>query len=133
MSDTGQDTKRDYSKFLDDNGHFNIRVMPRPDYTRMVNEYRAQEHVIREVFGELFWLWDYEQLEKQEKDEGREPVPAELAQKVLNTMDDKEWWEVMSRFERHFNKHFSENPERWAEVLDPVYDDQERAGWTRRQ
>jgi hypothetical protein len=40
---------------------------------------------------------------------------------------------VMARFERQFNEHFAESPERWAEILDPVYDAQERAGWVRRQ
>lgn len=132
MSDEVE-TQRDYSKFLTEEGTFNIRVMPRPEYTKMVNDYRQQDHVIREVFGELFWLWDLEQLEKAAQDDGVEVDTPALAQKVLDGMDDKEWWEVMARFERHFNQHFSESPQRWADILDPVYDAQERAGWIRRQ
>lgn len=125
--------ERDYTKFLNENGTLNIRVIPRPVYTQMVTEYRGQEHVFREIFQERFWLWDYEEAQRRAEAEGREVSPAEVAQEVLNGMDDKEWWEVMTAFETHFNRHFHEDPYRWAELLDPVYDDQESVGWTRRQ
>lgn len=133
MSESHESVQRDYAKFLNEDGSFNIRVMPRPEYTRMVNDYRQSEAVIREVFMELHWLWDLEQLEKTAADAGEKVDVAALAQQVIDSMDDKEWWEVMGLFERHFNVHFAENPLRWSHVLDPVYDDQEVKGWTRRQ
>ena len=124
---------RDYSKFVDENGTLNIRVIPRPVYMTMVTEYRQQESVFREIFEKHFWLWDFEEAERKAKLEGRDVTPAALAQQVLDGMDDKEWWEVMADFERHFNAHFGEDTARWSEFLDPVYDDQEKAGWVRRQ
>jgi hypothetical protein len=133
VSERHENVQRDYSKFLNEDGSFNIRVMPRPEYTKMVNDYRRNEDVIREVFVELHWLWDLEQLEQAAVNAGDDVAVADLAQQVIDTMDDKEWWEVMGRFERHFNVHFSENTQRWSHILDPVYDDQEVKGWTRRQ
>lgn len=125
--------ERDYGKFLSEDGRLNIRLVPRPVYTAMVNEYRKQEHVFREIFETHFWLWDLEEAQRKAQAEGRDLPLDVLAQQVIDGMDDKEWWEIMAAFERHFNDHFADDPARWAEFLDPVYDDQENAGWVRRQ
>lgn len=125
--------ERDYSRFLGEDGTLNVRLIPRPVYTEMVTEYRKQEHVFREIFEKHFWLWDLEEAGRRAEAEGREVPQHVLAQQVLDGMDDKEWWEIMSEFEKAFIRHFVDDPSRWAEFLDPVYDDQEAAGWVYRQ
>jgi hypothetical protein len=126
-------SNRDYSRFLRDGGKLNVRLLPRPVYTQLVNEYRTQPTVIQEVFEAQFWLWDLEEAERKAAAEGRDASRADLAQQVLNGMDDNDWWKCMSAFEEHLIDHFHESPERWADILDPIYDEQELAGWIPRQ
>ncbi len=124
---------RDYSKFMDENGRFNIKLVPRQDYTAMVNAYRKREPVIREVFERLFWLWDLEQLQKEYQESGEEVPIDELAQELMQGMDDDDWWQTIGAFESHFIDHFNDDITQWFAYLDHVYDDQEQAGWTLRQ
>lgn len=124
---------RDYSKFLDENGKLDISLIPRKEYTDMVTEYRRRDDVIREVFGRLYWLWDLEQLEKEYLEQGEEVPLEELAQEVLNGMEDDDWWQAIAAFEAYFIEHFNDDPGQWSAYLDHVYDEQEQAGWVRRQ
>lgn len=124
---------RDYSKFLKEDGRLDARLVPRSAYTQMVKDYRRQPEVITEVFGTHFFLWDLEEAERTLAAEGEPVDRAEMAQDVLGKMDDDEWWQVMRSFETHFQKHFQACSERWSHLLDPVYDEQESAGWVARQ
>lgn len=125
--------KRDYSKFLTEDGRLNTRRLPRAVYIQLVGAYRQQGAVIAKVFYEHYWMWDLEEAERKAQAEGREVSRIELAEHILKSMDDNDWWEVMSAFEAELIEHFHESPQYWAELLDPVYDDQEAAGWTVRQ
>lgn len=120
---------RDYTKFLKDDGTLNVKLLPKPVYRRLADEYRRQEPVFVEVFEAQFWLWDLEEAERKAAEEGREASRADLAQQVLDQMDDDDWWKCMSALEQHLIDHFHESPERWAHILDPIYDEQESAGW----
>lgn len=124
---------RDYSKFLKDDGRLDVRLVPRPLYTRMVKEYRRQPEVIAEVFEAHFWLWDLEETERKLTAAGEDVDRAAIAHEMLGKMEDSEWWEVMQSFETHFLQHFHACWERWPAELDPVYDEQESAGWIARQ
>jgi hypothetical protein len=126
-------TQRDYSRFLREDGALNVRLIPRPVYSKLVNEYRRQEHVYRSIFEQQFWLWDLEERERKAAEEGREVCSADIAQEVLDEMEDNDWWKCMTAFEQHLVDHFHESPERWGEFLDSVYDEQEEAGWIKRQ
>lgn len=124
---------RDYRKFLGEDGRFNPKLVPRKDYTAMINDYRKREPVIREVFGKLYWLWDVENLKKEYEEAGEEVPFDELAQEVMHGMDDDDWWQTIGAFELHFIEHFNDDVSQWYPFLDHVYDDQEQAGWTLRQ
>lgn len=124
---------RDYSKFLKDNDRLDVRLVPRPVYTQMVTDYRQQPEVIAEVFFELFWLWDLEERERKLAEEGKAVDRSAVAQEIIGEMDDNEWWKVMQAFETRFQEHFAECSSRWADLLDPIYDEQEAAGWIARQ
>jgi hypothetical protein len=124
---------RDYSKFLREDGSLNIRLIPRQIYTKIVNEHRRQEHVFRPVFAEQFWSWDLEQAELKATESGETVSSADLAQRILDGMEDNDWWKCMQAFEQHLITHFHESPHQWSHYLDPVYDEQEQAGWVRRQ
>lgn len=121
--------QRDYSKFLDDRGLLQVKLLPRKAYTAIVNEYRREPEIIQDVFEELYFLWDLEQELEKMTAEGREPDHAAAAQKILNSMDDGDWWRVMAAFERRAIRRFGVEPERWAAMIDPIYDDQEANGW----
>jgi hypothetical protein len=125
--------ERDYSRFLRDDGRLNISLIPRRIYTQIVNEHRRNEQVFRPIFEEQFWSWDLEQAELKAREDGEDVDPADLAQKVLDGMDDNDWWKCMQAFEEHLIAHFYESPERWSHHLDAVYDEQEQAGWIKRQ
>lgn len=124
---------RDYTKFLREDGTLNVKVLPRPVYTQLVSEYRRQEDVFRDVFEQQFWLWDLDDLLRKATAAGESLEPADAAQQVIDVMDDKEWWAFMSAIEAHLITNFSGCMTQWSELLDPVYDDQEQAGWTERQ
>lgn len=125
--------KRDYARFLTEDGRLNTRLLPRAVYIQLVRAYRQQESVTSRVFYDHYWMWDLEEAERRAHAEERETNRIELAEHILKTMDDNNWWEVMSAFEADLIEHFHKSPQRWAELLDPVYDDQESAGWTVRQ
>jgi hypothetical protein len=121
--------ERDYRKFLNDKGRLHTRYLPRSVYTGLVKDYRSEDGVIDEVFDELYFSWDLNQkLEAMER-AGETPSKAVAAQQVLNEMDDQDWWRVMAAFERVLARDFIEVAERWADRLDPIYDDQEEHGW----
>ena len=124
---------RDYSKFLKDDGRLNVRLLPRPVYLQMVKEYRREPSVIAEVFEANFFLWDLEEAERKLAEAGEKVDRSAIAQQMLGEMEDDDWWKVTQGFEEHFQRHFQSCVERWTDVLDPVYDDQESAGWTVRQ
>lgn len=124
---------RDYSKFLREDGKLNIKLLPRPVYTQLVTSYRRKENVFREVFAQQFWLWDLDEILRKAAADGEGLEPAAAAQQVIDGMDDKEWWACMSALEAHLIANFSSCMHEWSDILDPVYDDQEQAGWTRRQ
>lgn len=125
--------ERDYTKFLKEGERLNIRMIPRDIYLEMLKRYRQDTSVIDAVFDDLFWLWDLNELEKQARAEGREVSRVELADELISEMADDDWWKVIASFEEHLMDAFASDPGRWAEFLDPVYDMQERDGWTRRQ
>ncbi len=125
--------ERDYRKFLDDKGRLHTRYLPRPVYTALVKAYRADDVVIDEVFEELYFSWDLNQKLEAMKLAGETPSKALAAQQVLDEMDDQDWWRVTSAFERVFARDFINVAERWADQLDPIYDDQEQHGWRQRQ
>lgn|GEM_PF-2019164 len=129
-------TERDYSKFIreDESGpRLHVKMLPRAVYVEMVKRWRSRQDVIEEVADEGFWLWDLRELETKAKEEGREYTYAELADEVYAEMDDREWWKTIMAFEEHLITHFPEDPNSWADLLDPVYDLQEAEGWKPRQ
>lgn len=120
---------RDYRKFLREDGRLDVRYLPRAIYLDLLGRYRRQEHVIDEVLGMHFWLWDLNRKAQQALVDGRHVPRAELADELLGEMADDEWWPIMQAFEAHLQAHFAENPAAWAELLDPVYDLNEIEGW----
>lgn len=120
---------RVYSKFLTESRRLNVALLPRAVYRALVNEYRRQEHVFEEVFEEQFWLWDLEVAAQQAALDGLNVSRADLAQQVMNGMEDNDWWKCMSAMEEHLIAHFHECPDRWAHLIDPVYDEHEQTGW----
>jgi molybdopterin-guanine dinucleotide biosynthesis protein A len=126
---SGMEPRREYRKFLKDDGRLNVRLLPRSVYVDLLTRYRAQDHVITEVFNEHFWLWDLNEKERAARASGRNASLAELADEVIGEMDDNDWWQVMVGFEEHLQTHFAESPHAWADLLDPIYDLSERDGW----
>ena len=126
-------TERDYSKFLRENGRLNVTLLPRAVYVEMVKRHRAKSEVIEKIYDELYWLWDLREAEKKAAVEGRDASRAELAAEIEADMSDSDWWKVTEAFEEHLITTISENPQEWAEFLDPVYDQQEQDGWVRKQ
>jgi hypothetical protein len=129
-------TERDYSKFIrdsDEGPRLNVKLVPRPVYVQMVKQWRSRKDVIEVVAEEGYWLWDVKELEQQALAEGREVSWAELAEEVASEMDDREWWKTTAAFEEHMITHFPDDPLAWSDLLDPVYDMQEQAGWTPQQ
>jgi hypothetical protein len=123
---------RDYAKFLREDGWLNPRLLPRAVYVEMVGRHRAKPEVIEAVYDELFWLWDLNEATRKAEEEGRQVSRAELAAELEAEMDDKDWWKLTETFEEHLIAHFADNPAEWADLIDPVYDEQERDGWIRR-
>lgn len=120
---------RDYSKFLRDDGRLNVRYLPRQVYTTIVREYRTRDTVIDEVFEQLYLSWDLEQELKAQRAKGEAVDKAAAAQKVLDGLDDQDWWRLTTAFEKTLIRDFQHVGDAWAELLDPVYDDQEAHGW----
>lgn len=121
--------ERDYRKFLNEDGRLHVRYLPRRVYTELVNDYRREDAIIDEVFEELYFSWDLNQKLEEMKKAGEEPNKAIAAQRVIDEMDDRDWWMVMSAFERVFARDFIHVAERWSAKLDSIYDDQEEHGW----
>lgn len=121
--------KRDYRKFLNADGQLHVRYLPRRAYTELVSEYRRDDAIIDEVFEELYFSWDLNQKLEEMEASGEEPSKAVAAQRVIDELEDRDWWLVMGAFERAFARDFAANAERWAAVLDSIYDDQESNGW----
>lgn len=121
--------ERDYSKFLNEDGRFDVRLVPRRVYTAMVNEYRRRPDVIDVVFEELYFAWDLEDRTAKAIEHGEQPDKADIAQEILDDQEDADWWRVMGAFEKRAVTAISEAPEDWAEYLAPVYDEQEKHGW----
>lgn len=121
--------ERDYSKFLRADGGLNPKLLPRRAYTSMVTRYRRRPEVIDEVFEELYFAWDLGEKMKAQKERGEEQDKVAASEEVLAEMDDKDWWMVIGAFEKRVIARFAENPQDFADILDPVYDDQEEHGW----
>ena len=129
-------TERDYTKFIreTENGpRLFVKMLPRPVYVEMVNQWRARREVIEFVAEQGYWLWDLKESQERADAEGRQVTYAELAQEILPEMDDREWWKTTEAFEEHLITHFPDDPGAWADLLDPVYDLQEQEGWKPRQ
>jgi len=129
-------TQRDYTKFIreaDTGPRLHVKMLPRNVYVEMVNRWRSRQDVIDKVAEEGYWLWDLKGLEQKAQAEGRHVTYAELADEVAAEMDDREWWKVMEAFEEHLITSFPADPASWSDLLDPVYDIQEREGWKPRQ
>ena len=125
-------TQRDYSKFIRESEtgpRLHVKMLPRPVYVEMVTQWRGRPEVIEFVAEQAFWLWDLRELEQQAQTEGRQVTIAELAEEIQGEMEDREWWKTTEAFEEHLITHFPENPAAWSELLDPVFDLQEREGW----
>jgi hypothetical protein len=121
--------QRDYRKFLGADGRLHARYLPRKVYTQLVTAYRQDEAVIDEVFEELYFAWDLTQELERLKRAGQAPGKALAAQRVLDQMDDDDWWRVTSAFERVLQRDFASQSGRWTELLDPAYDALEELGW----
>lgn len=129
-------SERDYLKFIrqsDDGPRLHVKMVPRTVYVEMVNRWRTRKDVIESVAEAGFWLWDLKELEQQALSEGRDVNYAELADEITGEMEDREWWKTTEAFEEHLITAFPNDPQAWADLLDPVYDLQEREGWTPRQ
>lgn len=126
-------TDRDYSRFIRDNGRLNVPLVPRAVYVEMVKRHRSKPDVIEKVYDDLFWLWDLREAEKKAAAGGREVSRAELASEIESEMTDGDWWKTTEAFEEHLITTFAAEPGEWADLLDPVYDQQEQDGWIRRQ
>ena len=122
-----------YEKFLKEDGSLNVRLLPRPVYTKLVSDYRTRDEAIDEVFDKLYLTWDLEQRLEAMKRAGTPGDKAAAAQMVIDALDDGDWWRVMSAFEKAMARDFSDLVGAWSEDLDPVYDDQEERGWIRLQ
>ncbi len=129
MEHRGTLGQRDYRKFLTAEGQLNVRYLPRQVYTAIVKEYRTRDTVIDEVFEQLYLAWDLEDQLQQQKERGAEPDRAAAAQAVLDSLEDTDWWRVNAAFEKALIRDFAAVAECWADLLDPVYDDQEARGW----
>lgn len=122
-------SERDYTKFLHPDGRLNIRLIPRPVYLEVLKRYRSDPANIERVFGELYWLWDLNDRERKAQDAGRDASRVELADEIIAEMDDRDWWKIISTFEEELMAEFRNDPARYADLLDPIYDLQEAEGW----
>lgn len=108
----------DYASLVDDQGRLVVSQLPRPVYTRYVNEYRKQPEVIREIFSAFYFEFDLDQKLDEAAAAGRQLSTAEAAEQVLGEMEDGDWWRVMEAFEDHAIRHFSDDPERWSFIIE---------------
>jgi hypothetical protein len=127
MGDTA--TQRDYTKFLKPDGQLNVRVIPRPVYLEMLEQLKSDPEHIEAVFGELYWLWDLNDRARKADAAGRQATRVELAREIIGEMDDQDWWKLTETFETRLWTTFAAEWSRYATLLDPVYDLQEREGW----
>jgi hypothetical protein len=125
--------ERDYTKFLKDEDRLNIRLIPRAAYVEMVTRHRHNPAVVESVFEDLYLLWDLNDAAEKAAAAGRDVSRVELADELIGELADDDWWKTIAAFEEHLMRTFHENPSAWAELLDPVYDTQERDGWIQRQ
>jgi hypothetical protein len=119
-------TARDYSKFLNEEGKLNVALLPPPTYTALLVAYRQDPSVIREVFDELWFLWD---LQRREEQAGPDADIAAIAQSIIDEMEEEDFLRVRAAFEQRLINRFGDDPARWAAILDPVYDEHQRDGW----
>jgi hypothetical protein len=122
-------TTRDYRKFLHADGRLNVRLLPRPVYLQILGRYRRIESVIDDVFEDLRWSWDLNKRTRAAVADGRSVSRADLADEIVGEMEDRDWWKATAAFEEHLISHFGDDPKRWSDVLDEVYDWQEQEGW----
>ena len=118
---------RDYSKFLTEDGKLNTALLSPQTYGALLVAYRQDPDVIREVFDELWFLWD---LQRREQQAGPNPDIAEIAQGIIDEMDEDDFRRVRVAFEQRLVDRFGDDPARFAAILDPVYDVHERDGWS---
>ena len=129
-------TERDYSKFVregETGPRLHVKLIPRTVYIEMVNRWKRRPDVIDDVAEEGFWLWDLNERSAAAAAAGRDASRAELAEEIAAEMDDREWWKSIEAFEERLIQHFPQAPTEWSDLLDPVYDQQEREGWIPRQ
>ncbi|MEX1159095.1 MAG: hypothetical protein WEC79_09225 [Thermomicrobiales bacterium] len=129
-------TQRDYTKFIRESEtgpRLHVKMLPRPVYVKMVNQWRSRPDVIETVAEQAYWLWDLKELERRALAEGRAVTHAELAEEIMGEMDDRDWWKTTEAFEEHLITSFPTDPGAWAELLDPIFDLQEQEGWKPRQ
>jgi hypothetical protein len=123
---------RDYHKFLRADGRLDVKLIPRPVYMTMLNEYKRRDVVIIEVFGDLHWRWDLDRRWNDASAAGSPVSRTAVATEIMGEMDDREWWRATAAFEEHLMRSFADDPEQWSHLLDPIYDWQEREGWADR-
>jgi hypothetical protein len=128
--------ERDLSKFVrqaESGPRLYVKMVPRSVYVEMVTRFRGRPEVIDEVADAGFWLWDLDERQRQAAAEGRETTRGELADEIMAEMDDREWWATIAAFEERLITQFPNEVDAWSDLLDPVYDLQEREGWRERQ
>lgn len=119
-------SERDYGKFLTDDGQLNLQLLQPHVQTALVTAYRRDPEVIVAVFDELWFLWDLQQLQSQA---GPEADTVALADQIIADMDEGDYLRVRAAFQRRLVESFAEDPQRFAAILDPVYDELEASGW----
>ena len=123
---------RDYGRFLKDDGRLNPRLLPRAVYIEILNRYKRRDDAINAVFDELHWRWDLEKRLTDASATGNERERADVAAEMMAGMNDDDWWPATEAFERHLCDDFRTLAEEWTDVLNPVYDWQDREGWADR-
>jgi hypothetical protein len=126
-------TERDYARFLKDGNRLNMRLIPRAVWVDMVSYAQQQDDIIDIVLGEMYWLWDINDLEAKAASEGRNVTRTELLQEMMAEMGDSDWWKLTAAFEEYILRSYAVDASRWSVFLDSVYDLQEREGWRDRQ
>lgn len=125
--------KRDYGKFLREDGTLDQKLLPRKAYTTIVTRFRQRHEIIDEVFEELYFAWDLNEKMKAQRARGDDADKVAASNEVLAEMDDRDWWMVIGAFEKRVISRFPEIANQYSDILDPIYDDQEEHGWRKLQ